>query len=180
MIQDEEFAPPIKQTGNLSTARFGEVLGVLAAVMPCGILAGLYLASDDPIFLIAGLSLAAVAVGVIFVRNPDRIGHALRRWTWVAANKRERLGNSKVGGAVGTVHQRLQQTFTRRFLKLLGFVAWILVWGVTAAMFMRVAENANIGGLIMFVAIGSLSPLVIYYGLESGVKRLGDRLGREE
>lgn len=180
MIQDEEFAPPIKQAGNLSIARFGEVLGVLAAVLPCGVLAGLYLASDDPIFLIAGLSLAAVAVGIFFVRNPDRIGHTLRRWTSVVSARRDRLADTRVGGVAGAARQRLQQTFTRRFLKVLGFVAWFLVWGVTAAMFLRVAENANIGGLILFVAIGSLSPLFIYYGLESGVKRLGDRLGREE
>ena len=64
MAQDQEFEPRLREHGTLSTARFAEVLGVLAAVLPCGVLAGLYLASDDPMFLIAGLCLAAAALAV--------------------------------------------------------------------------------------------------------------------
>ena len=54
------------------------------------------------------------------------------------------------------------------------------MWGVTAAVFANVTENASISGLAIYVAVGAFSPFVIYFALDAGVKSLGKRLGREE
>ena len=180
MAQDQDYGPRLREHTTLSTARFGEVLGVLAAVLPCGVLAGLYLASDDPIFLIAGLCLAAVALAILFIRNPHHLRHALRRWVARVSAHRGAAASSKAGATVGTIGKTLKQTFTRKILKLLGVVAWFLMWGVTAAIFANVAGNANITGLVIYVAVGAFSPFVIYLALDSGVKSLGKRLSREE
>jgi hypothetical protein len=159
-------------------ARLGgvwEVVGVLAAVVPCGVLAGLYLATDETGFIVACVILAALAGGIIaFKRNPRRRLSHRRKGAEGGATGRagaERL--RAVGSALG-------RTFTRPVMKVLGFALWILAWGVTAALYARVVSNAQIGGLVMLVLVGGFSPLVIYFGLESGVKKLSGRVRDRE
>ena len=148
-----------------------EVLGILAAVIPCGILAGLYLATNDGRFLAACGVLAVVAVGIIFARNLGRLRLPRRERAGAAAANASAAGHRKIGMA-GAM---LRRTFTIRVLKLLGMAVWLLAWAVVASLYARVAENANMPMLVMLVIFGGFSPIVMYYGLESGVKRLSGR-----
>jgi hypothetical protein len=149
-----------------------EVVGVLAAVIPCGILAGLYLATSDPMFLAVFAVLAVVAVGIVYFRRPRRLPgtRGRRRSATVSGAAR------KTGGRLQAARAALRRTFTVRVLKLLGLALWLIAWGVLATLYARVAENANVVGLGMLVLVGGFSPIVIYYGLEAGVGRLSKRL----
>ena len=51
---------------------------------------------------------------------------------------------------------------------------------MTAALYARVFEGANIGALVMLVAVGGFSPVVIYFGLEGGIKKLTGRMHHHE
>jgi len=168
--------------GNRGVARSSgvwEVVGVLAAVVPCGIFAGLYLATTDLSFLIACSGFAIAAVGIVFFRSPGLF--RLKRWRDAgkhgdARGGRFGAGTTKLAAAASAV----SGTFTLRLAKLIGLVVWLLAWGVTAALFAKVAENANIGMLMTLVAVGGFSPVVIYFGLESGVKKLGSQLREDD
>lgn len=173
-------------TGGRGLARSGgvwEIVGVLAAVVPCAVLAGLYLATEDMRFLVACSALALLAAVLIFIRGPRRARLTRRgpgaggRASGLAGKLIDRLGGSAKLTAAGSAVRR---TFTVQVLKLLGFVVWMLAWGVTAALYARVAENANMTALMMLVVFGGFSPVVIYYGLESGMKKLGRRLRADE
>lgn len=162
-----------------------EVVGILAAVVPCGILAGLYFATTDILFLIACFGFATVAVGLVLTRSLGKL-RLPRREAGIrqrgeepggaaedAARKAASAGREKLD-AVGA---SLRRTFTLRVLKLLGFVAWFVAWAVLISLHLKVVENPNIGGLVILVAIGAFSPILIYFGLESGVKKLSKRIG---
>ncbi|MPY75288.1 MAG: hypothetical protein GEU87_13610 [Alphaproteobacteria bacterium] len=173
-------------TAGRGLARSGgvwEIVGILAAVIPCGILAGLYLATGDMRFLAACIALAIVAVVLIFIRGPRRVSLARRGAgagggaTGFAGKLADRFRGSAKLAAAGSAVRR---TFTLQVLKLLGFAVWMIAWGVTAAFYARVAENTNITALMMLVVFGGFSPVVIYYGLESGMKKLGHRLRDDE
>jgi hypothetical protein len=147
-----------------------EAVGILAAVVPCGVLAGLYLATDETGFIVACVILATLAGGIVaFKRNPR--SRLSRRRRGAEGGATGRAGSERLR----TVGSALGRTFTRPVLKVLGFALWILAWGVTAALYARVVSNAQIGGLVMLVLIGGFSPVVIYFGLESGVKKLTGR-----
>jgi hypothetical protein len=154
-----------------------EVVGVLAAIVPSGILAGLYLATSDTTFLVACAVFAAAAVGIVYFRRPGRLSWAMRRRAPVAPDAVGRAG--RASGRLTAARSALGRTFTLRVLKLLGLAAWLIAWTVLAGLYARVAQNANIAALMMLVAIGGLSPVVVYFGLESGVKRLTRRLDDE-
>ena len=67
---------------NRGVARSGgvwEVVGILGAVIPCGILAGLYLATEDILFLMACFGFAIVAFGLVFARNLGSLSLLRRR-----------------------------------------------------------------------------------------------------
>jgi len=155
-----------------------EVVGVLAAIIPSGILAGLYLATSDTTFLVVCAVFAAAAVGIVFFRRPGRLSWAMRRRAPVASDAGAR--SEKASGRLKAARSALGRTFTLRVLKLLGLAAWLIAWTVLAGLYARVAQNANITALMMLVAIGGLSPVVIYFGLESSVKRLTKRLDDNE
>lgn len=169
-------------TGGRGLARSGgvwEIVGVLAAVVPCAILAGLYLATEDMRFLAACSALALLAAVLVFIRGPRRAS-LTRRGAGAggrAGKLIDRLGGAAKLTAAGSA---LRRTFTLQILKLLCFVVWMLAWGVTAALYARVAENANMTALMMLVVFGGFSPVVIYYGLESGMKKLNRRLRADE
>ncbi len=154
-----------------------EVVGVLAAIIPSGILAGLYLATSEVTFLVVCAVFAAVAAGIVFFRRPRRLSWTRRRApaASVAGGKPE-----KASRRLSAARSALGRTFTLRVLKLLGLAVWLLAWTVVAALYARVTENVNIAALMMLVAIGGFSPVVIYFGLESGVKRLTKRLDNDE
>lgn len=160
-----------------------EVVGILAAVIPCGVFAGLYLATGDGLFLGAFLLFASAALAIVIARNPERFAALKRRFEARAAQigrgkkddstpEARRNPLASAAGAAAT----LKRSLTVRILKLLGFVAWVLVWGVTASIYADVVENANLMALMVYVAIGALSPIVIYVGLEASVKRLGGHI----
>lgn len=153
-----------------------EVVGVLAAVVPCGVLAGLYLATGDMLFLLACFGLAIVAVGLVFTRNLGALSLKRRRRAGgavgAAAGKAVDAGREKLG-AVGASFRR---TFTVRILKLLGLVSWFVAWAVLVSLHLKVNEDPNVAGLVIWIAVGAFSPLFIYYGLESGVKKLSSRM----
>ena len=152
-----------------------EIVAILAAIVPCGILAGLYLATEEIGFLVACFGIAVLAAAVIlFRRNPQRRLAGRRSGT----EDRPVTRSSKIAGSerVQAMGSALARTFTRPVLKVLGFALWILAWGATAALYARVVENAQIGGHVMLVIVGGFSPLLLYFGLESGVKKLTGRL----
>lgn len=144
-----------------------EVAGILAIVVPGGVLAGLYLATRDIRFIIGCAVLAALAVAIVLLRNPG----SLQPSRWMAWLRRR---SGEAGG--GSDPSRFRQLFTLPVLKLLGVTAWLMAWTVTAALYARVFENANMGALIMLVVVGGFSPVVIYLGLEGGIKSLGGRM----
>jgi hypothetical protein len=148
-----------------------EVLGILAVVVPCGVLAGLYLATGDIRFIIGCAVLAALAVALILMRNPGFL--QLSRWRF-RAQSRSGAQTGDSGAA------RMRRIFTLPVLKLLGVTAWLCAWSVTAALYARVFEGANIGALVMLVAVGGFSPIVIYFGLEGGIKKLTSRMRHPE
>lgn len=167
----------IRDAGTGGMARFGafwESAGVLAAIVPCGVLAGLYLATGEAGFLVACFALATAAVAILFFRSPKR---RLSRRTGGAGGQGGVPLRSRLAGAprFKALRGALGRTFTRPVLKLLGFAAWMLAWGATAALYARVVSNAQIGGLVILVLVGGFSPVVFYYGLEMGVKKLSRR-----
>ncbi|MGH6618332.1 MAG: hypothetical protein ACREF6_02170 [Alphaproteobacteria bacterium] len=174
-------------TAGRGLARSGgvwEIVGILAAVIPCGILAGLYLAAGDMRFLVACIALAIVAVVLVFIRrSPRRVSLARRGAgaeggaTGLTGKLADRFRGSAKLAAAGSAVRR---TFTVQVLKLLGFAVWMIAWGLTAALYARVAQNANMTALMMLVVFGGFSPVMIYYGLESGMKKLGRRLRDDE
>jgi hypothetical protein len=157
-----------------NTSGVWEVVGVLAAIIPCGILAGLYLATSDAKFLIVFALFAVAAAGIVFFRRPRRLA-----WTgwWRRAAGTDQPGKAeKAPGRLGAMHETLSRTLTARVVKLLGLVVWLMAWTVVAALYARVAQNTNIAALLVLVAVGGLSPVVIYFGLEASVKKLTKRL----
>ncbi len=166
--------------------RILEVVGVLLAVVPCGILAGLYLVSEDIKFLIACAFFAMVAVVVVFWRRPSqgrgrRRAQAMRQAGTSRRAKADRpeRGAGRLAGIL-QLGADLQGKLTKRAMKIGGFLVWMAAWIFTAVMFTRVAENENVLSLAIFVMIGSLSPLIFYFLLETGVNRLSGRLRDEE
>jgi len=149
-----------------------EVVGVLAAVIPCGILAGLYLATSDPIFLVSCAVFAVAAVGIIIFLRPGRFSWKRRRGDNGGGDTRGGAAGTDISAPTGPAFTRI---FTLRFMKLIALVAWLLAWGVLATLYARVAQNANIAALAMLVAVGGFSPVVIYFGLEMGVKKASRR-----
>jgi len=166
--------------------RILEVFGVLLAVVPCGVLAGLYLVSEDIKFLIACAFFAMVAVVVVFWRRPSQ-GPATRRARSLRradaahspAAGRPKSGEGRKAGIL-RLGAALQGKLTKRALKVAGFLAWMAAWIFTAVMFTQVVENEHTTKLTLFVMVGSLSPLIFYFLLETGVNRLSDRLRDEE
>ena len=168
-----------------------EVVGILAAVVPCGVFAGLYLATADGLFLGMFILFAIAALVIVVARNPQRFAGLKRLFDAVTPARRrddaETDGDREKGtartpfaGAAGAA-TALKRTFTIRILKLLAFVAWILVWGVTASLYVDVFQDVNFVALMSYVAIGALSPIIIYVALEGSVKRLGGHMnGRED
>ena len=73
-------------TGRRIARRNGvwEVAGILAIVVPGGVLAGLYLATRDIRFIIGCAVLAALAVALILLRNPG----SLQPSRWLARLRR--------------------------------------------------------------------------------------------
>jgi hypothetical protein len=167
---------------NRGVARSGgvwEVIGILGAVIPCGILAGLYLATEDILFLLACFGFALGAFGFIFARNLGSLSLQLRRRAGpvdVAASKAVSAGREKLG-AVG---ESFRRRFTIRILKLLGLVLWFVAWAVVVTLHLKIVQNPNIVGIVMLVAIGAFSPIFIYFGLEAGVKKLSTRIRDEQ
>lgn len=162
---------------NRGVARSGgvwEVIGILGAVIPCGILAGLYLATEDILFLLACFGFAIVVFGIVFARNLGSFSLLRRRGGAVdtAASKAVGAGREKLG-AVG---ESLRRRFTVRILKLLGLVLWFVAWGVVVSIHLKVVQNPNVVGIVMLVAIGAFSPVFIYFVLEAGVKKLSTRV----
>jgi hypothetical protein len=159
-----------------------EVLGILGAVIPCGILAGLYLATEDIRFILGSFFLGVLAVAIVFVRSPSL--RLPRRRAQGEAGGESGGADGGMAGLVGRVRSSaklaavggaVRRSFSLQILKLLGFVIWMLAWGVTAALYARVYDNANLGALLILVVVGGFSPVVIYFGLETGVKSLGRR-----
>jgi hypothetical protein len=162
-----------------------EVLGILAAVIPCGILAGLYLATEDLRFILGSFFLGVLAVAIVFMRSPGLRLPRRRGLAGGGAGGGESDGaGGGMAGLVGrfrssaklaAVGGAVRRSFSLQILKLLGFVFWMLAWGVTAALYARVYDNANLGALLILVVVGGFSPVVIYFGLETGVKSLSRR-----
>jgi hypothetical protein len=144
-----------------------EVFGILAAIVPCGILAGLYLATEDARFLVGCIVLAVLAAAIVFVRHPGAWQPQIRHWL-----ESLRQGSETGGSSAGSI---LRRTVNGPVLKVLGFAAWMMAWGVTAALYARVAVDVNPGALVMLVVIGGFSPVVIYFGLEGGIRTLKGR-----
>lgn len=168
-----------------SPAGVWEVVGILAAVIPCGVLAGLYFATSDMLFLFACLGMATVALGLVLTRNLGRLRLSWRRGRGLqaqaagintAGEDAARTAVSAGQETLGAMGASLRRTFTVRILKLLGIVGWFIAWAVLVSFHLKVVENANIGGLVILVAIGGFSPVLIYFGLEGGVKKLGKRM----
>ena len=179
------------RTGSASASRglsqgsgIWEVVGILAAVIPCGVFAGLYLATGDGLFLGMFVLFAVAALVIVVARNPQRLAALKERFASTGVPDEtespppEALRDPLAG--VGNAASALRRTFTVRILKLLAFVAWILAWGVTASIYADVVENANLTGLMVYVAIGALGPIVLYVGLEASVKRLGGHMSQRD
>lgn len=149
-----------------------EVFGILAAIVPCGILAGLYLATEDARFLVGCIALAVLAAAIVFLRHPAAWQPQIRHWI-----ESLRHGSETGGSSAGSI---LRRTVNGPVLKVLGFAAWMMAWGVTAALYTRVAVNVNAGALVMLVLIGGFSPVVIYFGLEGGIRTLKGRRRDED
>ena len=147
-----------------------ELLGILAAVIPCGVLAGLYFATGDGHFLIVCLGLLALAVAIIFLRNIGKL-RLKRQGGRDAPAAAVSAGRKKLGAVAAS----LRRPFTVRILKLLGISLWLLAWAALASFYARVVETPNMLGLVMLVIVGGFSPILIYFGLESGVRRLSRR-----
>ncbi len=162
--------------------RILEVVGVLLAVVPCGVLAGLYLVSEDIKFLIACAFFAMVAVVVVFWRRPTagNTGRRARAMRPADGPRRARAAPPVSGGrrlaGIFRLGSTLQGKLTKRAMKIAGFVVWMAAWIFTAGLFTQVVENENVTSLAIFVMIGSLSPLIFYFLLETGVNRLSGRL----
>jgi hypothetical protein len=159
-----------------------EVLGILGAVIPCGILAGLYLATEDIRFILGSFFLGVLAVAIVFMRSPGL--RLPRRRAQGEAGGESGGADGGMAGLVGrfrssaklaAVGGAVRRSFSLQIVKLLGFVIWMLAWGVTAALYTRVYDNANLGALLILVVVGGFSPVVIYFGLETGVKSLSRR-----
>jgi hypothetical protein len=156
-----------------------EVLVILAAVVPCGILAGLYLATEDARFIIGCAVLAVLAVAIILLRNPA--GLRLPRWRpWAGSRSGAQAGGTAGSEGREDAASRLRRIFTTPLLKIIGVAAWLMAWSVTAALYARIFQNANIGALVMLVAVGGFSPVLLYFGLEGGIKKLSGRMRRDE
>jgi hypothetical protein len=155
-----------------------EVVGVLAAVVPCGVLAGLYLATEDMLFLLACFGLAVIAVGLVFARNLGNISMSRRRSVGGLPGAASASGKAMSAGRkkLDEIGASFRRTFTVRILKLLGLVSWFVAWAVLVSIHLRVIENPNVIGLVIWVAVGAFSPIFIYFGLETGVKKLGNRM----
>ena len=167
------------ERGLLRLGGVWEVVGILAAIIPCGILAGLYLATDETGFIIACVVLATLAGGIVaFMRNPGR--RLSRRRTGAEGRAARSAGGIAGSEKLRAAGSALGRTFTRPVMKVLGFALWILAWGVTAALYARVVNNAQIGGLVILVLVGGFSPVLIYFGLESGVTKLTRRMRDSE
>lgn len=162
--------------------RILEVIGVLLAVVPCGVLAGLYLVSEDITFLIACAFFAMVSVVVVFWRRPASGRGRRRARSMREANEslRSKVDDAESGegrlARIMGLGVALQGKMTKRALKFAGFLVWMSAWIFTAVMFTRIVENENVTGLAIFVMIGSLSPLIFYFLLETSVNRLSNRL----
>jgi hypothetical protein len=163
-----------------------EVIGILGAVIPCGILAGLFLATGDIRFIFGSVFLGIVAVGIVFMRSP-RLRLPRRRALAGAGAPGGEGGGAEGGVAAGRARAKLaavggafRRSVSLQIVKLLGFVVWMLAWGVTAALYARIFENANIGALLILVVVGGFSPVVIYFGLETGVTSLSRRNRRRD
>ena len=79
-----------------------EVLGILAAVVPCGVLAGLYLATEDIRFIIGCAVLAALAVMLILMRNPGFLQLSRWRLSWAQRRSGDRAGDFGRQGCGGS------------------------------------------------------------------------------
>jgi hypothetical protein len=186
MAQEEELEVSLDRPAGDGSLRILEVIGVLLAVVPCGVLAGLYLVSEDITFLIACAFFAAIAVVVVFWRRPTTERGRRRVRSMREANESFRLkgGHDESGdGRLARILElgaALQGKLTKRAMKIVGFLVWMAVWTFTAVLFTRVVENENVTSLAIFVMIGSLSPLIFYFLLETGVNRLSNRLRDEE
>lgn len=186
MAHEEEFEMSLGRPAEGGSLRILEVVGVLLAVVPCGILAGLYLVSEDIKFLIACAFFAMVAIVVVFWRRPSqgrgrRRAHPMRYAATpgrAKADRPERAAGRLAG--IRRLGADLQGRLTKRAMKIAGFLVWMAAWIFTAVMFARVAENENVTSLAIFVMIGSLSPLIFYFLLETGVNRLSGRLRDED
>ena len=161
-----------------SSSGIWEVVGVLAAIIPCGILAGLYLATSETKFLIVFAAFAIAAGGIVYFRRPRRLSWARLRGRAVAADRSDMA--EKASERLRGMGSALRRTFTVRVLKLLGVAAWLMAWAVLAALYARVAQNANIPALLLLVVVGGFSPVVAYFGLEAGVKKLSKRMDTDE
>ena len=175
MIRDASTGAAVAGRGLARLGGVWEIVAILAAVVPCGILAGLYLATEEIGFLVACFVIAALAAAVILYRRNPRRRLAGRR-SGMEGRSATRPGAIAGSERVQAMGSALARTFTRPVLKVLGFALWILAWGATAALYARVVENAQIGGLVILVVFGGFGPVLIYFGLETGVKKLTGRL----
>jgi hypothetical protein len=166
-----------RRMASRSPAGVWEVVGILAAVIPCGVLAGLYFATSDILFLLACFGFATVAVGLVLTRNLGKL-RLPRRGERQGGAAGETTRNALGAGTekLGAMGASLRRTFSIRILKLLGLVLWFIVWAVLVSLHLKVVENANVGGLVILVAIGAFSPILIYFGLEGGVRKLSKRM----
>lgn len=181
MLHDASTGSPSSGRGITRPHGILEVLGILGAVIPCGILAGLFLATEDMRFIIGSFVLGVLAVGIVFLRSPRLRLPRRRAFTpggegsGAAGGMAGLAGRFRSSAKLAAVGGVVRRSFSLQILKLLGFVVWMLAWGVTAALYAKVFENANIGALLILVVVGGFSPVVIYFGLETGVKSLGRR-----
>ena len=170
MTQDRETASSVAEGRSTPAVRVFEVLGVLGAVIPCGILAGFYMASKDPSFLIACFVFAALAVGVVLWRTPrrsiirarssglDRQDGARSRASWFGDLRLPEIG---AGRNIG-----------KKISIAAGFGAWVAAWCFLALMFAGVAQDTPVWRLALLVLLGAFSPVILYVLLEGGAKRI--------
>lgn len=170
MTQDQEAASLVAEGRGKPAVRVFEVLGVLGAVIPCGILAGFYMASKDPSFLIACFVFAALAVGVVLWRTPRRPtiraqsgGQGPQARMRPPASRSGGLARPKVGAG---------RKVSKKILIAVGFGAWVAAWCFLAFMFAGIAQNVPIGRLAVLVLLGAFSPAIFYLLLEGGVKQI--------
>lgn len=172
MLQDVRTNTLSPRRGLARPKGIWEVFGILAAIVPCGILAGLYLATDDARFLVGCIVLAVLAAAIVFLRRPTAWQPQIRHWI-----QSLRRGGETGDGSAGSI---LRRTVNGPVLKVLGFAAWMMAWGVTAALYTRVAVNVNASALVMLVLIGGFAPVVIYFCLEGGIRTLKGRRRDED